>query len=277
MNQPLYIPVQAHSPYMSISGRYCEWKPSHKLRKYIYCYWVSPFTNHPKPECQLTDNIEMIVPDGCIDMVFRIDRTLPDIQNLVVGTTDRAIFVDMEYDRIDTFGIRFYPGGLQPFIKEPSYLFTNQIINFEDVIKGFSSELKEQLYLSPSFNNTVYSINKYLLSKLSNDLGWEDTFQNALMHIYQANGNLSVKEIARKEVISEKQLTRIFYERAGVGTKTFLRIMRLQQLLTILHGREKTTLTDAAIQSGYYDQAHCIREFQDFCGILPSDYIKFRN
>ncbi len=275
MNHPLYTPVQAHSPTLSLPGRYCEWKPSHRLRKYINCYWITPLTDQPKLEA--VDNVEMIVPDGCIDIVFRIDRTLPDIQGHVVGTVDRAIFVDMEYDRVETFGIRFYPGGLQPFLREPAHLFTNHINNLADVAKGFARELKEQFYLSPSIDHTIYRINRYLLSKLSTELAWEDTFQNALMHIYQAKGNLSVKEIAKKEAISEKQLMRIFYERAGVGTKTFSRIIRLQQLLTLLHNKEEMTLTGAATQGGYYDQAHCIREFQDLCGLLPSAYIKFRN
>ncbi|WP_040951752.1 helix-turn-helix domain-containing protein [Gorillibacterium massiliense] len=274
MNRPPYDPVQANSTNLSIPGRYREWKPSLQLSKYIFCYWYTQQTNYSKLECP--DSVEMIVPDGCIDIVFRIDRSLPDIQGLIIGTMDRAIMVDMEYDRVESFGIRFYPGGLQPFVREPAHLFTNRINDLSDVAKGFAQGLKGHLHWTSSIDQTIYGLERYLLSKLSDDLVWEDTFQNCLMHIYQAKGNISVKEIACKEAISERQLTRIFYGRAGVGTKTFSRIIRFQHLLRLLHGTEKITLTDAAIQGGYYDQAHCIREFQDLCSILPSDYMKPR-
>jgi AraC-like DNA-binding protein len=274
MNHSLYTPVQANSTNLNIPGRYYEWKPSLQLSKYIYCYWYTQKINDSSLVC--LDSTEIIIPDGCIDMVFRIDRFLPDIQALIIGTMDRAAVVDMEYDRIESFGIRFYPGGLQLFLREPAHQFTNHIIDLSDVAKKFAWELKRCLDWKSSIKENIFELEKYLLSKLADDLVWESTFQNSLMHIYQTKGNVSVKDIACKETISEKQLMRIFYSRTGVGTKTFSRIIRFQHFLRILNSAEKITLTDAAIQGGYYDQAHCIREFQDLCNTLPSNYMKSR-
>lgn len=228
----------------------------------------------PKPEG--TNNVEMLVPDGCIDIVFRIDRAISNIQAIVVGTMERAIIVDMAYDQVESFGIRFYPGGLQPFIRESAHLFTNRITDLTDVANELANILMGHLHQALSIPEFLYAVDGYLQSRICNDSPWEDTFQNALFHIYQSNGSMAVKEIACREAISEKQLTRIFYNRTGIGTKTFSRIIRFQQLLSLLQGRETMTLTDAAILSGYYDQAHCIRDFQDLCRTLPSDYFKCR-
>ncbi|UQZ32720.1 hypothetical protein C2I18_03585 [Paenibacillus sp. PK3_47] len=230
----------------------------------------------PLSKLEVENSAEMLVPDGCIDIVFRIDRTISDIQAIVVGTLDRAIFVDMEYDQVENLGIRFYPGGLQFFIRESADLFTNHMIDLSEVAKEFANKLMVQLHQASSIEQVLYTLDGILQSRISGHSLWEETFQNALSRIYQTNGNIAVKEIACREAISEKQLTRIFYNRTGVGTKTFCRIIRFQQLLNLLQGNERMTLTDAAILCGYYDQAHFIRDFQDLCHTLPSDYFKYR-
>lgn len=230
----------------------------------------------PPAKAEVEHSVEMLVPDGCIDIVFRIDRTTSEIQAIVVGTLDRAIFVDMEYDQVENFGIRFYPGGLQAFIREPAHLFTNHMIDLTEVAKEFACNLKVQLHQAASIEQVLHTLDGYLQSSISDRSRWEDTFQNALSRIYQTKGNITVKEIACREAISEKQLTRIFYNRTGVATKTFSRIIRFQQLLSLLKSNEGMTLTDAAILGGYFDQAHFIRDFQDLCHTLPSDYFKYR-
>ena len=69
---------------------------------------------------QLRDiNNELIVPDGCIDILFRVDKITKEFQVLVIGMMDAPSEVYLEYDRIQTFGIRFYPGVLYPFFKHP--------------------------------------------------------------------------------------------------------------------------------------------------------------
>ena len=274
MKPSSFVPVQADSANLSCPERYREWKPTPELRKFIFCYWHTVQVG--SSEKNGADSTEVIVPDGCMDLIFRLDRSVPDIEGFIVGTVDRAAWVDMEYDRIETFGIRFYPGGLQNLIREPATLFTNRIVSLPEVAKGFAKELRDLLVGAFSIDEAVWQVERYLLGRVGGSWVWEDTFRNSLEHIYRAKGNIRVQEIAGREAISEKQLTRIFYERTGVGTKTFSRIIRFQHMLKLLKGDERMTLTQAALLSGYYDQAHGIRDFQAFCSSLPSDYLKAR-
>ncbi|AIQ19837.1 hypothetical protein H70357_26335 [Paenibacillus sp. FSL H7-0357] len=278
MSSP-FVPVQARSSILNLPGKYNEWRPSVKLHKYVYCYWLSTIRSSQDSQSpiSISGRKEMIAPDGCIDIVFQIGKDRATLHGMIVGTLDRSLYVDLAYDRLHTFGIRFYPGGLQAFLREPADLFTNQILDLSEIWKQLQTELTGHLQTAASMEHFILLTDRSLLSRLNDSPAGDDLFQNALVHIWQAQGILTVKELARRECVSERQLRRIFYERTGVSTKTFTRIMRFQSVLGMLNRMEGRKLTDAALQTGYYDQAHFIHEFQSICGLLPSEYIKSLN
>jgi AraC-like DNA-binding protein len=95
-----------------------------------------------------------------------------------------------------------------------------------------------------------------------------------IYNIYKSKEIIQVKDIAQREVISEKQVTRIFNNRVGVSAKTFMKIIRFQNAIKIINTRKIAKLVDIALEEGYYDQSHFIRDFYEFTGINPSEYIK---
>lgn len=151
----------------------------------------------------------MIAPDGCIDIVFQIGQDRATLHGMIVGTLDRSLYVDLAYDRLHTFGIRFYPGGLQA-LREPADLFTNQILDLSEIWKELQTELTGHLQTAASTEHFILLTDRSLLSRLSDCPAGDDLFQNALVQIWQAQGILTVKELARRECVSERQLRRIF-------------------------------------------------------------------
>ncbi|HEX2898290.1 MAG TPA: helix-turn-helix domain-containing protein [Bacteroidia bacterium] len=71
--------------------------------------------------------------------------------------------------------------------------------------------------------------------------------------------------------ISMRQLERTFKDHAGFSPKTYARILRFQST-TKEYGNTHKTLTDIALDCGYYDQAHFIHDFRQFSGYAPGDY-----
>ena len=55
--------------------------------------------------------------------------------------------------------------------------------------------------------------------------------------------------------------------------KLFCRVRRLQRALDGIHRAREVVWADLAAQCGYYDQAHFIHDFKEFCGVRPSDYL----
>ena len=68
--------------------------------------------------------------------------------------------------------------------------------------------------------------------------------------------------------LSCRQLERRFLRDVGITPKRFCRIQRFQQVFqTIEDGADWVR---AAVECGYYDQAHLIRDCKDFSGEAPA-------
>jgi transcriptional regulator GlxA family with amidase domain len=75
--------------------------------------------------------------------------------------------------------------------------------------------------------------------------------------------------------VGERQLERLFVERIGYGPKVFARVMRVQHAVGSLASRAPGSLASwarFAVECGYADQAHLIREFRALAGVTPRVY-----
>lgn len=95
-----------------------------------------------------------------------------------------------------------------------------------------------------------------------------------MYNIYKSNEFIRVKDIAQREVISERQVTRIFNNRVGVNAKTLMKIIRFQNAIKMINTKKTAKLVDIALEAGYYDQSHFIRDFYEFTGLTPSEHAK---
>lgn len=271
----LFSPTQIKNAFSENKKLYMEFAPDFKLKPYIFCYWMSPI-ELSNDNIKIPDlNNELIVPDGCIDILFRINKKTKELQILVVGIMDAPSEVYMEYDRIQTFGIRFYPGVLYPFLKYPLNNFTNKIILLEDVIEDIRIKLGEDLISAVAINEMISAANKYFAALLNNSL-YNATLSNALFLIYKSKGNITVKDISDREVISERQIRRIFNNWIGINPKTFCKIVRFQNTINTKRLPQEINWINLALESGYYDQTHFINEFKELSGITPEKFFSVK-
>ena len=55
--------------------------------------------------------------------------------------------------------------------------------------------------------------------------------------------------------------------------KLYCRLARFQRLLRSIQKRKTVDWADAALNSGYFDQAHFNHDFREFSGITPTEYL----
>ena len=82
----------------------------------------------------------------------------------------------------------------------------------------------------------------------------------------------SAKELADKLNIHRRNMERKFETAVGMSPKQLSRVVRLQSALKLLEQQKYSNLTSLAYESGYYDQAHFIRDFKEFTGISPKSF-----
>jgi AraC-like DNA-binding protein len=83
-----------------------------------------------------------------------------------------------------------------------------------------------------------------------------------------------VRKLARQAGASDHRFIDVFRSEVGLNPKLFHRVQRFQRVLTQLHQIEDPEWEQLALARGYFDQSHLIRDFLEFSGFSPADYLR---
>lgn len=67
-----------------------------------------------------------------------------------------------------------------------------------------------------------------------------------------------------------------FRDAAGLSPKRYARVLRFKRLLQALSASPRPDWAQLALQAGYFDQSHLIRDFREFAGVSPRAYLAAR-
>lgn len=239
---------------------YREIPPSARLRRYVECYWQ---------ECQAEAADHMVLPDGCVDILFSRNGGEP-AGLAAVGLMTAPMRVAGSPAR-SFFGVRFRPGMASAVIPG-AQLLINEIKPLEDLVGGAAGRMFERLAEAETLEETAA-----LIDPLLRPLHPPDICERVLWQLESAE--VSLDQLISHSGLSVRHFRRLCLERAGVSPKHLTRILRFQKAarkISALGGLAQPSWADFAVASGYYDQAHFIREFQEFAGCTPGRFLQSR-
>lgn len=257
--QPLQPTVQPGKPEVL----YHEQKPDSRLQGLIFCYWELK-TSRPLH----TAFHYQVVADGCMDIFFEADNPSGNfLMGFTTSSTEFPVGMDFHY-----LGIRFLPGVFPQLFRIDAFELTDRFEHLDNVVPVISRYISRSFYGPPSLSETKSAFDDYFLSFIGKkELIPDHRINRALDVILENRGNLTLKNDLDIG-ISKRQLRRLFHTYIGGSVKMFSKIVRFQNALkTSLETRKTFPLTD----TGYYDQAHFIKEFKTFYGSTPGRV--FRN
>ena len=73
---------------------------------------------------------------------------------------------------------------------------------------------------------------------------------------------------------TQKHLIAQFKKHFGLTPKVFHRIFRFNKILLQIQNKNLLNWSDIAYEFGYSDQSHFIKEFKEFSGFNPQEFIK---
>lgn len=172
----------------------------------------------------------------------------------------------------------FHPGAAHHFFKVQMSELVNATVSLEQLWKGLASEIEERVARCTTGIERVQVVQQWLLNILmKNYAGEQNEFEYSLWQINLLKGQLKIAELTKKISISQRQLSRQFNAFTGLSPKEFARISRFVHAIPVLKQVSQDGLTQAAYESGYYDQAHFIHDCKEFTGLTPGELIAAPN
>ena len=225
-----------------------------------------------------------VLPDTCVELF--ISYVESPVANLGTGTEKLRSFVvfrmsqfmDVEMaTKAGCIAICFYPGAAYNFFSLPMNEVSDTVIDLNYLWKGIASEMEERVFEAGNNQERVNIIQQYLYMHLVKKIKIDKAVEQCLWQINYLKGQLSAKQLSEKINISQRQLGRRFNSYIGLSPKEFIRTARFIHSLKHLKRYPAVNLTEIAYESGYYDQAHFIREYKEFSGFTPGELIASDN
>lgn len=213
-----------------------------------------------------TAALTLAIPDGCTDILFDCHNTHPLAR--VCGTTLKAKSVELKRGH-HYFGVRFMPGVMPDFLDLTAKDLPDREFNFLDVAPD-TRETFEKIIGSTHFEQQItlfrdrFAPNRMRRPSL--------VTQFIIQSIQQKKGNIRLDELERTTGYTSRSIQRLFRQDTGMTPKYFCRIMRFQSAINAINCAREGSFSTLALDLGYSDQSHFLREFKQLINATPGDY-----
>ncbi|HEY6881152.1 MAG TPA: helix-turn-helix domain-containing protein [Polyangiales bacterium] len=163
-------------------------------------------------------------------------------------------------------GIRFTPAGFRAFHDLPVRALANRVVAAESLLVD-----------APSPPATFEEARPALLAYLRAHGPRPDpkiALLNELVRAAQSDGTLRVDDLAARARLSTRSLHRAFADYVGVSTKWIVRRARVHSAAERVAQGQRVDWAQLAVELGYSDQAHLIRDFRAQIGVTPRQYAR---
>nr|WP_245243829.1 helix-turn-helix domain-containing protein [Mariniflexile gromovii] len=255
------MPIQPTVKKSGESVQYCEYLPDVTLQNVIFCYWELKTT---KPLD--TPFTYRVVADGCIDIYFEINNIQ---ESYVMGFCNKYTEFELK-NSFHYIGIRFLPTMFPQVFKIDASQLSNQYINLEIVSNETHAFLMNSLHAVSEFDIIRKKLDYFFKDLISRTaFNFDTRLYNAIHVILQQQGVLNIQKDLNVG-ISSRQLRRLFDLYIGTTPKSFSKVVRFQNILRAKPSSKSLKENKLFYDSGYYDQAHFIKEFKTFYGVTPT-------
>ena len=165
--------------------------------------------------------------------------------------------------------VRFTPQGASCLGVPASELAGRSVALDELIPPARARELCERVGEAPGVREGVGLVEELLLGL---PFVQDRVIARAMERLEAGVGeDAGVAGVAREVGLCERQLERRFLARVGITPKRFATLRRFERAVAL--ARTTASLTSVALQAGYYDQSHFIREFRRFTGAAPRELL----
>jgi AraC-like DNA-binding protein len=173
-------------------------------------------------------------------------------------------------------GVHFKPWGLSPFIG-PSTELGDRWVPVDALWRRSLDRIHGRITDSSSAGELLRVVEDELRARLvaTPSRGFELVEQTA-RRLESTWGAVSVGSLAADARVSANHLATQFKVHVGLTPKRVARIYRFARLILSVDARRPVDWSEQAHIAGYFDQAHFGKEFKEFTGLTPTEYLTLR-
>jgi len=255
--------------------------PAPPLSEFVELLWL--YEGYQQPHSK-----ERLLPDGSMELVINLNDDLTRVYDphdteklrtlrgsVVVGAHSEFFVIDTA-EQHSVVGVHFKPGGAFPFLGLPASELRNALVSLEDLWGGLAGELRERLLEAGRPQAKLRVLEQVLLARAAARLERHPAVAFALHQFHGLPHTRTIAEVTGQIGLSAKRFIQVFSGEVGLTPKLFCRVRRFQRVLRHIGAGRPVEWAAVAVDCGYFDQAHFIRDFRAFSGINPTAYISQR-
>jgi AraC-like DNA-binding protein len=177
---------------------------------------------------------------------------------------------------IDSFGaascirVDFTPLGARRLFNRPMHEMVGRMVAFEDVLGRDGAALCDRLGSEKDWERRFDIVEAFLADRLLKPGNQPSPTAWAFERLVQTGGVERIEAVAAKLGWSRKHLVAKFHEEIGLAPKTVARVARFNRALLRARRGGSDGWAELAIDCGYFDQSHLVRDFKTFAGDSPT-------
>ncbi|TGJ98656.1 AraC family transcriptional regulator [Leptospira langatensis] len=168
--------------------------------------------------------------------------------------------------------VLFKEGAASSFFREPMHEIFGMGLPMENLMQASKvREIEERLSEAKTDQERISRLENILVSEWRGS-EFDPIIRETVRRIRSAKGDLRIADLIKGMPISRDSLEKKFRQIIGTSPKQYAGMIRMRDLIAS-YSPEKS-LTETAMQAGFFDQAHFNKDFKAFTGQTPKEFFR---
>lgn len=171
-------------------------------------------------------------------------------------------------------GVRFRPLGAWHVLGIPQHELAGQVVDLDAFFGEAIHAVHQRLLEADSVFARFACFEAWLLQEARRRASPHFAMRWAVDRLVASRGALPIGQLSAELGYSRKHVAQLFQREVGLTPKAFARVQRFAGALARLRESRVVRWDEFALDCGYYDQAHLIREFRACAGHAPAGFLR---
>jgi AraC-like DNA-binding protein len=150
---------------------------------------------------------------------------------------------------------------------------TNNTVSLADAFGEEGRDLRERLIDKQDWESRFRIVDTFIARRLAQAKPASPAVAWSWQQLQRTGGAVTVNDLADRVGWSRKHLATRFREQVGLAPKVAGRVMRFARVNKAIRDGWELGWSELAYRCGYYDQAHFNRDFREFSGYTPREFV----